>query len=274
MDEDNALESKYDACKNLIRLYHGRKDTDKFTYYTLIFFQTQDSLDIGKRQEMASTVNNLYQYNRDRDRERQMEEEVENKRLTIIIISLCVLLLLTLAVALYLYMYQSHMKTTSRFRKKIESLEEVKERQDEEMGFMKNQMHEKDNEIDKLRGENEEKLRMLTDRNEYDRALNKMIDKAGLEQNARDILDKFVKAANGGKGLTAAEWIQLVKAVDMVHPSFRSVLNKKMGKIGETSLKICYLKKVGLSLSQIMALTNMSKSTVWRWMCKFNEAGL
>ena len=55
--------------------------------------ELSDSLDFGKRQEMAATVKNEYQYHLDQRKEQQLRDEKERYKHTLVIVSLVALLL-------------------------------------------------------------------------------------------------------------------------------------------------------------------------------------
>lgn len=70
--------------------------------------------------------------------------------------------------------------------------------------------------------------------------------------------------------MTSAEWKQLYHAVDELYPSFRDRLLKELGTFTEQQMQVCYLMRIGLSKPQIQNMTNLSRSTVWRWVNKYD----
>ena len=64
----------YDASKFLFDLYEGQGNNEEAIKYAKSYVNISDSLDLGKRQEMAATVNNQYQYHLDRNKEMEAEE--------------------------------------------------------------------------------------------------------------------------------------------------------------------------------------------------------
>lgn len=52
----------YDAAKLLYRIHYKAGDIHDASHYADIYMHLSDSLDFGKRQELATTINNEYQY--------------------------------------------------------------------------------------------------------------------------------------------------------------------------------------------------------------------
>lgn len=61
--------NRYDAAKLLFLIYNKRGDGKKALKYAKIYVDVSDSLDLGKRQEMAATVNNQFQYHLDKTKQ-------------------------------------------------------------------------------------------------------------------------------------------------------------------------------------------------------------
>ncbi len=70
--------------------------------------------------------------------------------------------------------------------------------------------------------------------------------------------------------MTAADWKKLYQAVDELYPSFKDRLLKELGTFTEQQMQVCYLMRIGLSKTQIQNMTNLSRSTVWRWVKKYD----
>ena len=45
---------------------------------------------------------------------------------------------------------------------------------------------------------------------------------------------------------------------------------QELGTFTEQQMQVCYLMRIGLSKTQIQNMTNLSRSTVWRWVNKCN----
>jgi hypothetical protein len=64
--------------------------------------QLSDSLDFGRRQELAATVNNEYKYHLDQKKEQELKDEKEKYRSMLTYVSLTTLLLACMVYALHI----------------------------------------------------------------------------------------------------------------------------------------------------------------------------
>lgn len=62
LDDATDYANTYDAASSLFRLYNRADDDTNALKYAKVFIHISDSLNFGKRQELAATVNNQYQY--------------------------------------------------------------------------------------------------------------------------------------------------------------------------------------------------------------------
>ena len=61
----------------------------------------------------------------------------------------------------------------------------------------------------------------------------------------------------------------LIQAVDKQHPEFSNLLASKLGRVDQKVLRMCYLLRIGLTNPQILNITGLPHSTVWRWAKKY-----
>lgn len=97
----------------------------------------------------------------------------------------------------------------------------------------------------------------------------KLMHKAELESNAGDLVNAVSEAAKRKYKMTDKEWHQLIQAIDELYPEFSRKLADKLGRISQNELRVCYLMRIRLSNPQIINITNLPHSTVWRWTKKF-----
>lgn len=71
--EQGDLERSYDAAKRLHEMYRDRGEEHLSLQYARKYIQISSELNLGKRQELAATVNNLHTYHRDLQEERNLE---------------------------------------------------------------------------------------------------------------------------------------------------------------------------------------------------------
>ena len=105
----------------------------------------------------------------------------------------------------------------------------------------------------------------IKNKDRQSQSLIQMLHKTELEKKAEEIVQSVKDAASGKRKLTEDEWRQLYKAVDDLHPHFRELLTEHIGNFSELQMQVCYLMRVGLSNPQIKNVTDVPRTTIWRW---------
>ena len=110
LDEMPDIYNVYDAAKTLYRLYQATGDIMNANKYTNIYMQYSDSLDFGKRQELAATVNNEYQYHLDQKKELELKDEKDQYKTTLIIVCFIAIFSLFIAYIIYIRRRNKHLQ--------------------------------------------------------------------------------------------------------------------------------------------------------------------
>ena len=236
LDEKTDINNMYEAAKHLFRIYNSTGDTNNAGKYAELYMQLSDSLDFGKRQELAATVNNQYQYHLDQKKEQELRNEKERYKTTLIVVCLAALLLVCLGYIYNIWKRNRHLK-----------------------------------EVVVLLEENKAKEQQLAEQKEQNKAIIKLMHQTDLEGTAEEVIDAIRKSSTGKKEMTSADWKQLYHAVDELYPSFKDKLVKELGSYTEQQQQVCYLMRIGLTNSQIHNITKVSRATVWRWVKKLES---
>lgn len=244
MTRGSNLEEMYDASRRLVTMYHEAGNAEKENRYAVRFVQLCDTLNLGKRQEMAATVNNLYRYQRDKDEEQQIMQESERYKLCAIAITLFALLTLLVGGLLYERKKNRMMQGLLSLSCEMTELKEEKEKLLEE--------------IERQKQQNSTFIRLL--------------HQSDFESKAEDIFSLLKRAAEGRHSMTTENWRQLYQAVDEEHPSFRATLLQHLGEFTDQQMQVCYLLRIGMAKPDIQHITNLSRVTVWRWTKRFEWA--
>ena len=225
----------YDAAAHLFRIYSEAGDEHNATLYAKTYLELSDSLDFGKRQELAATVNNQYQYHLDQKKEQELKDEKERYKNMFVVVCLAALLLVCLGIIYYIWKRNRHLK-----------------------------------EVVALLEENRAKEQQLAEQKEQNKAIIKLMHQTDLEGTAEEVIDAIRKSSTGKKEMSSDDWKQLYHAVDELYPSFKDKLVKELGSYTEQQQQVCYLMRIGLTNSQIHNITNVSRATVWRWVKKYD----
>ena len=231
LEDSTKTANMYEASKHLLKRCIETGDKTGVLKYAGIYMKMSTEIDFGKRQELAATVNNQYQYHLDQKKEQQLKDEKERYKQTLVIVSLLALLLACVGYILYV-------KRRNRHLKEVVALSTEKEQ-------------------------------LLTEKTEQNKAFFKLLHQSEFEGKAEDVINAVRQASTGRRDMTAADWKQLFGAVDELYPSFRDRLAKELGTFTEQQMQICYLMRIGLTNPQIQNMTNLSRPTVWRRVKKY-----
>ncbi|MGN0216062.1 MAG: hypothetical protein ACI4BG_05940 [Prevotella sp.] len=283
----------YDASKFLFDLYEGQGNNEEAIKYAKSYVNISDSLDLGKRQEMAATVNNQYQYHLDRNKEMEAERKVAEYRNWGMALALCAIVMVSLFIIFHVKRRNSQLKTLVAMSRQLESaksdkrllqeeidkknreLAETKEQyaaSSAEISSVKERLDDINRQLQQSRAELKSKEEMLNSKMEQNQSFLRLLHRSELEGRADDVLEAVKKTAGGTKKMTAEDWRRLYAAVNEIHPDFRSLLTERLGRFTEEQMQVCYLVRAGLTNPQIQNLTGLPRATVWRWVKKFGWA--
>ena len=105
-----------------------------------------------------------------------------------------------------------------------------------------------------------DEFKMLVSQN---RELTKLSLMNNVPDDAKDIIEKARRTSKGKYRLDDDEWKELLGAIDRMFPEFTYEVQSKFKKISEPVLRVCYLRKIGLSAPEIVNLTDYPRQTVW-----------
>lgn len=281
----------YDASKLLYRIYDRMGDMNNASHYAGIYMQLSDSLDFGKRQELAATVNNEFQYHLDQKKEQALKDENEKYKNTLTIVVMTTILLASIAYILYVRRRNKHLKEVvtlsaelqrvsndeRQLRKDIEQkekdLEKSKkslEKSSDELSNVKRELQRVNAELSDYDEALKAKEQQLAERMDQNKTFIKLLHQSELEGKAEDVIYAIRQSSKGKKNMTSSDWKQLYQAVDELYPLFKDRLLKELGNFTEQQMQVCYLMRIGLSKPQIQNMTNLSRVTIWRWVKKFD----
>lgn len=291
LEDGTDIYNMYDAAKLLYRIGKKTGNREEAGRYADIYMQLSDSLDFGKRQELAATVNNEYQYHLDQKKEQTLKDERERYKNTLTIVVMATILLASIAYILYVRRRNKHLKEVVTLSAELQrvsnddkQLREDIEKKEQELKQSKKSLTESTNELANVK---RELLRVNVELSEYGEALKdkeqqlaekmdqnktfiKLLHQSELEGKAEDVINAIRQSSTGKKNMKSADWKQLYQAVDELYPLFKDRLLKELGTFTEQQMQVCYLMRIGLSKPQIQNMTNLSRVTVWRWVKKYD----
>lgn len=281
----------YDASKALFHIYNEGKQVVEANKMANLFVSLCDSIDLGKRQELAATVKNEYQYHKDQQREQKIINEKERLQSWLIISVAAIVIILLIAVAFIFYKRYTYLNRLLAISNDLNDLSVAKQqlqtnikkkeqellasqsllgKRENELKSVKNQLKDLNGELTKFDEKLKKKEQMLSEKIAQSQTFLNLLHQTELEEKAEDVIFNIRQSSEGKKHMTTTNWKQLYKAVDELYPAFKDQLMKELGSFSEQQMQVCYLMRIGLSKPQIQNITNLSRVTIWRWVKKFN----
>lgn len=151
----------YDASKALFRIYKKLGDNNEALKYAQIYVNISDTLDLGKRQELAATVNNQYQYHLDSNKERQAEEVAVKYKTIIANISFVVLSVISLIIILTINRKNRNLKKLMSLSNEVKSTRERLNDVNHQLEKVENELKNKEDLLSEKMQQNSSILRLL-----------------------------------------------------------------------------------------------------------------
>ena len=291
LNKGKDIYNMYDASKLLYRIYDRMGDIKNANYYAGVYMQISDSLDFGKRQELAATVNNEFQYHLDQKKEQTLKDEKEKYKNTLTFVVMTTILLACVAYIFYVRRRNKHLKEVvslsaelqrvsndeQQLRKDIEQKEKELarskkslEKSSDELSNVKRELQRVNTELSNYDEALKAKEKQLSEKMDQNKTFIKLLHQSELEGKAEDVIYAIRQSSKGKKNMKSSDWKQLYQAVDKLYPLFKDRLLKELGNFTEQQMQVCYLMRIGLSKPQIQSMTELSRVTIWRWVKKYD----
>lgn len=269
----------YDAAKAMVKLCREKGDLAAASRYAETFIRLSERLDLGRKQKMAATVGNEFQYHLDRA---GMEKAERWKRIYMRMAAGVSFLIIAVSFGFYIFYTK---RRTAALRRQIELAEKLNAAQGQGEA-MKTELADKSQQLDRLKDElrtSETDLKdmntrldrysadlqraqeNLEEKRRQSQTLMQMLHRTELSAKAEDVVISVKEAARGKRKLGTEGWQQLYAAVDSLYPDFRDTLMARLGTFTEQQMQVCYLMRIGLNNPLINNVVEISRSTVWRW---------
>ena len=281
----------YDASKALFLIYNDGGDIVEANNLARLFVSLTDSIDLGKRQELAATVKNEFQYHRDQQHEQRLIHEKQQFKSWLIAAAIAIVIVLFVSIAVIFYRRNLYLnkllsisnelnkQTASKDQlqasiaereKELSESKKLLDKKENDLKSIRIQLNELNEELRKSNEDLKKKERLLTERMAQNQTFINLLHQSELEGKAEDVIYAIRQSSEGKKNMTAADWKQLYNAIDELYPTFKDLLLKELGTFTEQQMQVCYLMRIGLSKTQIQNMTNLSRVTIWRWVKKFD----
>lgn len=105
----------------------------------------------------------------------------------------------------------------------------------------------------------------LEEKRRQSQSLLQMLHHSEMQENATDIVAKVRMAAEGKTKINDEDWKELFSAINSVYPDFSDMLLSRTTSLNEQQIQVCYLMRIGMSNPQIRNVTDLPRTTIWRW---------
>lgn len=164
---------------------------------------------------------------------------------------------------------RSYERELMQQRKENQVKEDELHRQEQRLAHTQSELERVTIEIENYKSILKEKEQMLEDIINQNKSFMRLLHQTKLEGSAQDVVDAVRRSSEGRHEMSDEEWKQLLLAVDKLYPDFTDMLIRKLGRVDRQELRVCYLIRIGLSNPQIQNITNLPRTTVWRWTKKY-----
>lgn len=167
-------------------------------------------------------------------------------------------------------------KLVRSFEKELEAQKEEVRKKEAEIRVQRQNLERSKAELERVTSEIEAykvelqvKEKQLEDKIRQNKSFIKLLHQTELEGSAKDIINVTKAASEGLHTMTDDDWKTLLHAVDKLYPSFNDELIRRTGNADRQELRVCYLMRIGLNNPQIQNVTGLPRTTVWRWVKKY-----
>lgn len=278
LNSKNDEEQRYDAYQMLFTIYYKLGDYTHAVEYGRQHILIGNTLNFGKRQEMAATANNMHQYHRDKEREQRLKDEAERYHTTVQIVVMLTILAGMLAYLFYYRKRNRHLRDMLRASAQIEDVRHDASILQQELAKARQELQRNKDDLAQAKEENRkvaDELKIVTmqlrDRLQQNNNLVQMLHQDKLAGESENIVLSIRKAANGIRKLSQEEWYAFYCAVDTLYPTYKEVLVQRLDSLNEKQMRVCYLLRIGLGNSDIQKLTDTPRTTLHRWIKQYRD---
>ncbi len=169
-----------------------------------------------------------------------------------------------------------HRRIARSYERELEQLRADNRLKEDELHRQEQNLLRKQQDLDRVTMEIEnyksvlkEKEKMLEGLVNQNKSFMRLLHQTELEGSADDIIDAVRQSSEGKRVMEEDDWKRLMAAVDQRYPDFNDTLIRRMGRVDRQELRVCYLLRIGLNNPQIQNITNLPRTTVWRWTKKY-----
>ena len=109
-----------------------------------------------------------------------------------------------------------------------------------------------------------EKENMLSEKLLQNKKLVKILHQSDFVNKSNGIVLAIKQSEKGMEGMTSKDWEDFCNAVEVAYPNLKEKLSVGSRKLSEQQIHILYLLHIGVTNTQILSMTKVSRATLWR----------
>ena len=114
-----------------------------------------------------------------------------------------------------------------------------------------------------------EKENMLSEKLQQNKKLVKILHQSDFVNKSNGIVLAIKQSEKGMEDMTSADWEDFCNAIEVAYPKLKKKLSVGSRKLSEQQIRIFYLLHIGLTNTQVLNLTKVSRVTLWRLQRKY-----
>ena len=286
-----SLETKLKTSEMLFDIYRQEGNEKMMLLYSRQSITIRDSLERCDRQRNITMMNNITKYYFNEISARKLLFQKKNVQYIAVALFIAFLFIACVGYAVFTYIKNKSLQNEltlsqklANVTKKEENLRDEIDRKDHQITLFQQNLTSASSELHSLKKDMRNMMTALSEfsdvlrakelqlqkQTEQAKTFQNMLHQTKLESKASDVIAAIRNSSAGRCNFSSRDWKKLYKAVDEIYPDFRDVLVSRNGNFSELQIQVCYLMRIGLSNQNIQNITNLSRSTVWRWTNKFS----
>lgn len=262
---------KHTASVQLLKAYHKKGMYKEASHWGIMVDISDDSLRVDRQKEETRKAYQDYHYYRNMGAEQRAYRKAQLSQMKMYAgIGISALVLMAMA-TLFFYYKKRMAEELLRKEREIKAARSNVKAKEEELHECQRIIRQKEEKLEDmckqiacLDTQLQEAETELNSKKEQNELLMKLRLQATVSEDAPEIMEKIMRAADRKCTLTEKEWSRLMCVIDMRHPDLLEKLTRIFPNQEQTYMRTAYLVAAGMTNAQIAKLTHKSASTVWR----------
>ena len=273
LQDSTNLDAIHDASRSLVELYKLKGDFENSSYFAHIYTCVNESINRRLNLEQARDANNFFKYRRDMEAEAEAYRQAtaaKQQKAAAVVASIFILMLVSIV---YLYRQQKMKQKLSRHEAKIqiqtETIQQQEHHLEEQAETLRNKdmtLDKKEKEIERTRRQIAQKDKEILSREKTVNQLNRRMASHSAATANKEIMSYFEKQVTsaGPVHIEQEKWDELQALISKMYPKLMEAVWHHYPSVKPEELHIICLLKAGFNVADIIRMTSLSRTSVYR----------